>query len=85
MSLLFAFGISRFSHYMAHMGKLSSMFVFFKSVCVRITALNTLKEAGPDMPSDWYSGGCGFNPWLSHISFVEIWSEMISMAILSLL
>ena len=25
-----------------------------------------------DAPSNWYSGGCGFDPWSDHISFVEI-------------
>ena len=27
-----------------------------------------------DAPSDWYSGGHGFDPRSSHISFVQIWS-----------
>ena len=28
-----------------------------------------------DVPSDWYSGGCGFDLQSGHISFVEIWSQ----------
>ena len=46
-------------------------------------------EPGPlgqsDWTSDWYSEGHGLYPRSSHISFVEIGHEIISMAILSLL
>ena len=34
--------------------------------------------------SDWYSGGCGFNPlvgWIQQHSFMEIGHEIISVAI----
>ena len=38
-----------------------------------------------DSPSDWYSGGCGFDPWSGHIIFQrDLVKEIISAAILPL-
>ena len=37
-----------------------------------------------ECPSDWYSGGPGFDPLVQKHSFIEIDHEIISMAILFL-